>query len=212
MWWGRGSLCHYVVRVIVYSDIFVSHSHIRPYRRAIDRGREPAFSGQTSGTGRCTARHIHSLLKRRLHVLHLPQLPSPPPQTRRHQLLNQPISRAALFTRKLWSHPLTPLPRLIVVVPCGARSARSPTAQRTTEIPACSGGVKTLSFVFSLFSSNSQTRGNTLTCKTGSSIKNIHHFNYSFLNVCQRFEFSRFPSKNSDIKIFKNKIKAKKYH
>lgn len=187
MWWGHGSLCHYVVRAIVYSDIFVSHSHIRPYRRAIDRGREPAFSSQTSGPGRCTARHIQSLRKRRLHVLHLPQLPSPPPQTRRHQLLNQPISRAALFTRKLWSHPLTAVPRLIVVVPCGAHSAHSATTQRTTKIPACSGGVKTLSFVFSLFSSNSQTWRNTLSCRTGSSIKNIHHLNYRCLNVCPGF-------------------------
>lgn len=76
--------------------------------------------------------HSKSPLKRRLCVLYPLQLPPPPPQTRLHQLLIQPISRAALFTRKLWSHPLTALPCLIVAIPCGPHSARSPPSHPPT--------------------------------------------------------------------------------
>lgn len=55
-----------------------------------------------------------------------------PPRTRPHQLLIQPISKAALFTRKLWSHPLTPLPRLIVASP--RRRSHSPQSPSTLHI------------------------------------------------------------------------------
>lgn len=46
MWWGQGSLYHYVVRAIVYSDIFVSHSHILPYSHIINRRRKLVIQEQ----------------------------------------------------------------------------------------------------------------------------------------------------------------------
>lgn len=74
--------------------------------------------------------HSRSSLTRS-YVLYPLQIPPPPPQTCPHQLLIQPISRAALFTRKLWSHPLTALPCLIVALPCGTHTAYSSPTQRT---------------------------------------------------------------------------------
>lgn len=70
--------------------------------------------------------HCMSSLRSHLNVIYPLQLPPPPPRTRPHQLLIQPISRAALFTRKPWSHPLTVLLCLIVAFPGGTHTTHNP--------------------------------------------------------------------------------------
>lgn len=89
--------------------------------------------GTSIGGGNCLSSHQHwqmhkiqrpeSFSNKTVAVFYPLQFPLLPAQTTSHQLLIQPISRAALFTRKPWSHPLTLLSSLVVVLPCDAHTA-----------------------------------------------------------------------------------------